>query len=190
MAFGHDGARFSHDTVEALVTAAALVNTESDDGDQLLNQAGLDEFLERYQVSGQRRRTPGELESVRDLRARLRRLWTIGSRDEAAALVNELLRGSDARPYLTKHDGWDWHLHLTSPDAPLAERLGAEAAMGFLDLVRADELDRLGFCGAEDCSDVLVDLSKNRSKRYCDTGNCGNRMNVAAYRARKRSAMS
>jgi predicted RNA-binding Zn ribbon-like protein len=33
---------------------------------------------------------------------------------------------------------------------------------------------------------VLVDLSKNSSKRYCDTGNCGNRTNVAAYRARKR----
>jgi predicted RNA-binding Zn ribbon-like protein len=62
--------------------------------------------------------------------------------------------------------------------------------MGFLDLVRADDLDRLRICGADDCSDVVVDLSKNRSKRYCDTGNCGNRTNVAAYRARKRAAMS
>jgi predicted RNA-binding Zn ribbon-like protein len=30
----------------------------------------------------------------------------------------------------------------------------------------------------------VVDLSKNRSKRYCDSG-CGNRANVAAYRQRK-----
>ena len=58
--------------------------------------------------------------------------------------------------------------------------------MGFLDLIREDQLDRLRTCAADDCDDVLVDLSKNRSKRYCDTGNCGNRANVAAYRARKR----
>ncbi len=60
--------------------------------------------------------------------------------------------------------------------------------MGILDLVRADELDRLRTCAADDCDDVLVDLSKNRSKRYCATGNCGNRANVAAYRARKLQA--
>ena len=58
--------------------------------------------------------------------------------------------------------------------------------MGFLDLIRTDDLGRLQICGADDCEDVLVDLSKNKSKRYCDTGNCGNRANVAAYRARKR----
>jgi predicted RNA-binding Zn ribbon-like protein len=31
---------------------------------------------------------------------------------------------------------------------------------------------------------VLVDLSKNRSRRFCEQ-NCGNRANVAAYRARR-----
>jgi predicted RNA-binding Zn ribbon-like protein len=61
--------------------------------------------------------------------------------------------------------------------------------MGLLDLVRSDELDRLRTCAAEDCDDVLVDLSKNRSRRFCD-GGCGNRANVAAYRARKAGAAS
>ncbi len=190
MTFGHDGILFSHDTVVALTAAAALVNTDSDDGDQLADLAGLEDFLERSEVSGERRGTAEELKSVRELRTRLRTMWTARTRDEAARIVNDLLAESAARPYLTKHDEWDWHLHLTRPDAPLAKRLGAEAAMGFLDLVRADALDRLRICSADDCSDVLVDLSKNRSKRYCDTGNCGNRTNVAAYRARKRSAMS
>jgi predicted RNA-binding Zn ribbon-like protein len=190
MVFGHDGGRFSHDTLIALAEAAALVNTDSDDGDALVDQAGLDEFLERFPFSGRRRRTAEELAAVRELRSRLRALWTAGSREEVAAIVNDLLRESHAQPYLTKHDELDWHLHLTRPDAPLAQRIGAEAAMGFLDLVRADDLDRLQICAAEDCSDVLVDLSKNRSKRYCDTGNCGNRTNVAAYRARKRSVAS
>jgi predicted RNA-binding Zn ribbon-like protein len=62
-----------------------------------------------------------------------------------------------------------------------------EAAMAFVDVIRTDELERLSVCAADDCECVLVDLSKNRSRRFCDRG-CGNRANVAAYRARKRAS--
>jgi predicted RNA-binding Zn ribbon-like protein len=177
---------FAHDTELALTQTAALVNTLSDDGDQLETRDGLDAFIERWQFSGERLRTDEELAQVRALRGRLRAVWTAIDRDAVAAMVNEILADADAQPYLSKHDQWDWHLHVTRPDAPLAHRLAAEAAMGFLDLVREDDLDRLKICAADDCQDVLVDLSRNSSKRYCDTGNCGNRTNVAAYRARKR----
>jgi predicted RNA-binding Zn ribbon-like protein len=177
---------FNHDTEASLVETAALVNTVGLDGDTLVTLADLDDYLARTLYSGVIRRTPGELESVRALRPRLRKFWMVKDRDEAAALVNEILPEADARPYLARHDGWDWHLHVTRPDAPLADRIAAEAAMAFLDLIRADALDRLRICAAPDCEDVVVDLSKNSSKRYCDTGNCGNRTNVAAYRARKR----
>jgi predicted RNA-binding Zn ribbon-like protein len=177
---------FSHDTERSLAETAALVNTVGLDGDTLVTLADLDDFLARYPYSGVIRRTQEELESVRVLRHRLRRFWTAANRDEAATLANEILAEADARPYLTRHDEWDWHLHVTRPDAPLADRIAAEAAMAFLDLIRADALDRLRICAADDCEDVLIDLSKNSSKRYCDTGNCGNRTNVAAYRARKR----
>ena len=57
-----------------------------------------------------------------------------------------------------------------------------EAAMAIVDVVRAGELGRLRVCAAEDCRDLLLDLSKNRSRRFCD-GGCGNPTNVAAYRA-------
>jgi len=177
---------FSHDTEVALAETATLVNTVGLDGDTLTSIADLDDYLARGPYSGVIRRTREELESVRALRPRLRKFWTVKDRDEAAALVNEILDEADARPYLARHDGWDWHLHVTRPDAPLADRLAAEAAMAFLDLIRADALGRLRICAAPDCEDVVVDLSKNSSKRYCDTGNCGNRTNVAAYRARKR----
>ena len=179
---------FAHDTELALIEAAALVNTVDGDEDELATSAGLDAFLERYPFPGSRLGTEEELASVRRLRAQLRALWEARGRDEVAGLVNDLLAESAAQPYLSRHDEWDWHLHVTRPDAPLAERMGAEAAMGFLDLVRADDLERLRICAADDCADVLVDLSRNKSKRYCDTGNCGNRANVAAYRARKRTS--
>jgi predicted RNA-binding Zn ribbon-like protein len=39
-------------------------------------------------------------------------------------------------------------------------------------------------CAAHDCEGVLVDLSRNGSKRFC-TVRCGNRMNMIAYRERQ-----
>jgi predicted RNA-binding Zn ribbon-like protein len=178
---------FTHDTEVALTEAAELVNTVGNDGDSLTTVEALDAFLERNPMSGVRLRTEAELTAVRELRQRLRRLWSTSDRSEAARLVNALLADTATAPYLAKHDELDWHLHVTEPDAPLAHRIGAEAAMGFLDLIRTDNLGRLRTCAGDDCEDVLVDLSRNSSRRYCATGNCGNRANVAAYRARRRS---
>ena len=44
--------------------------------------------------------------------------------------------------------------------------------------------ERLRVCETPGCGRVLVDLSKNRSRRYCDTL-CANRQHVAAYRRRR-----
>ena len=178
---------FTHDTEVALNEAAALVNTATTDhGDTLTTPAELEAFLRQYPFSGVRRGTAEELAEVRRLRSRLRDLWEVTDRDGAAALVNALLADADAAPYLSKHDEFDWHLHVTRPEASLAHRIGAEAAMGFLDLVREDELGRLRRCGADDCDDVYVDLSRNSSRQFCSV-TCGNRTNAAAYRARKRA---
>lgn len=95
-----------------------------------------------------------------------------------------MLRGAGALPELVPHDGWDYHLHATAPDAPLTDRMLVEAAMAFLDVVRQDELDRLQICDAEGCEGVLVDLSRNRARRYRST-TCASRVHVAAFRARR-----
>jgi predicted RNA-binding Zn ribbon-like protein len=174
---------FAHDTEVALAAAAALVNTE-DDG-TLETPADLDRFVAAWQWTGSRRRNRAELDAVRALRPRLRAVWQQDT-DGAVRIVNQLLREGNALPQLTKHDEWDYHLHATSPDAPLADRMAVEAAMAFVDVIRTGELGRLRVCDGDDCQDVLVDLSKNRSRRYCDSG-CGNRANVAAYRARRAS---
>jgi predicted RNA-binding Zn ribbon-like protein len=179
---------FAHDTETALLTAAALVNTDSPtDGDTLTTPADLDEFVRQWGFTGSRAHDASELRAVRALRAPLRRLWTCRDDDEVVAGVNAMLQDARALPQLVRHDNWGWHLHATSPEQPLATRMAVEAAMALVDVVRSDELDRLRVCDADDCRDVLVDLSKNRSRRYCDAG-CGNRVNVAAYRARRAGA--
>jgi predicted RNA-binding Zn ribbon-like protein len=65
--------------------------------------------------------------------------------------------------------------------------MAVEAAMGFIDVVRDGQLSRLRMCTYPGCDNVVVDLSKNRSKRFCDSG-CANRAAVNAYRARKANA--
>jgi predicted RNA-binding Zn ribbon-like protein len=173
---------FAHDTEVALAAAVALVNTEDNGG--LDTVAELDAFIAHWGWTGSRRRTRAELDDVRALRPRLRELWHRDT-DGVVQIVNTLLVEARALPQLVKHDDWDYHLHATPPEAPLADRMAVEAAMALVDVVRVDGLDRLRTCAADDCRDVLVDLSKNRSRRFCDNG-CGNRANVAAYRARRR----
>ena len=177
---------FIHDTRQALAAAVYLVNTLPgfDGQDTLQTPADLDAYLRVNPYTGVMRRDDAEVAAVRGIRSRLRRLWDV-DREGAVPIVNEMLRDGHALPRLVIHGDYDWHIHATSDDAPLATRILVEAAMAFVDVIRADEYDRVRVCSADDCESVYIDYSKNGSKRYCDTGNCGNRMNVNAYRQRK-----
>ncbi|MGE5134545.1 MAG: CGNR zinc finger domain-containing protein [Gemmatimonadota bacterium] len=174
---------FAHDTEVALTAAAALVNTGRGDTDELAGPAALDRFVRLWGWTGSRTHDQAELDAVRRLRPRLEQIWDMNE-DEAAGLVNALLRETGALPQVVKHDGWDYHLHATRPDAPLADRMAVEAAMAFADVIRTKQLHRLRRCAADNCDDVHVDLSKNQSRRFCSTA-CANRTNVAAYRTRQ-----
>jgi predicted RNA-binding Zn ribbon-like protein len=174
---------FAHDTEVSLNATAALVNTARGGSEELPDIAALDAFVGQWRWTGGRTHDKAELDAVRALRLRLAGLWEM-TEDEAVVLVNTLLRDASALPQLVAHDGWEYHIHATSPDAPLADRMAVDAAMAFADVIRAGELARLRCCAAVDCDDVLVDLSKNRSRRFCSL-TCANRVNVAAYRSRR-----
>ncbi len=176
----------SHDTVTGIGCAVALVNTNVDGVETLTDVAALDALLDREQFSGRRDGTAAELRQMLALRRALRTAWEAPDTRTVVELANRLLREARALPRLSDHDGWDWHLHVTEADAPLVHRFAAEVGMALADLIRDGELDRLRVCAAENCTAVLVDLTRNRSRIYCDTGNCGNREHVAAYRARRR----
>ena len=88
---------FSHDTELSLAETAALVNTVELDGDTLVTLADLDDFLARHPYSGVIHRTQRNSNPCVPA-ARLRKFWTVADRDEAAALVNQILEEADARP--------------------------------------------------------------------------------------------
>jgi predicted RNA-binding Zn ribbon-like protein len=174
---------FTHDTAAALRAAVALVNSAAEP-DTLTTTEELTTFLDQHVYTGTRRGDRRELDEVRDLRPRLRALLT-SDRDSAAELVNDLLGEEHALPQLVRHSGQDWHIHAVATDAPLATRIAVETAMAMIDVIRADEMSRLDVCADPACDGLVLDLSRNRSRRFCST-TCGNRAAVAAYRARQR----
>ena len=182
---------FSPDTESVLLAAAALINTEPEashsGADELTSTDDVSAFFTGWAYTGALLRDADELEALRELRTELRAFFT-ASRDEVAKQVNRVLADARALPQLVRHDQFDWHLHAVPSDAPFDVRVRVETAMALVDVVRMDELGRLKECAADDCTAVVVDLSRNRSKRFCDVGNCGNRTNVTAYRARKAAA--
>ncbi|WP_295837653.1 CGNR zinc finger domain-containing protein [uncultured Microbacterium sp.] len=179
---------FIRDTELVLRATVELVNTlphtEVSGIDTLTTAAELDDFAERHTYTGSRTRDDRELAAVRGIRSRIQRLWSV-DRDAAVPLVNAMLRDGRALPQLVRHDEFDWHIHAADDSDALAQRMLVETAMAFVDVIRADEYARVRVCDADDCDGVYVDFSKNGSKRYCDSGNCGNRMNVHAYRKRR-----
>jgi len=175
---------FAHDTEANLQAAVALVNS-GQEPDTLTTLAELDDFFRAHAYSGWSSRSRADLDALRELRPRLRELLT-SSRDRAVALTNEALAQAGAVPQLVRHDDMDWHVHAIADDKPMAERILVETAMAMVDVIRSDELSRLAICADDTCDGVVLDLSRNRSRRFCSTA-CGNRNAVAAYRARQSS---
>lgn len=76
--------------------------------------------------------------------------------------------------------GWD--------DALEADRVLWPVARSTAELLTSPELGRVGRCAAESCGWLYLDTSKNRSRRWCDMRDCGNRAKVRRHYRRRRGA--
>jgi predicted RNA-binding Zn ribbon-like protein len=181
---------FDADQIEAMAGCVELINTGRDrDGDELSSVADLQAMADKYAFAGVQG-VAADVARARDYRARLDAIVTsceAGDEESAIEQINGLLSQTGASPQIVAHDGRGPHLHVSRPTAPLAARMAAHFAMGLAWLVVAGEARRIRSCEAPTCRDVFVDLSRNRSRRYCDSRTCGNRLHVAAYRARNRA---
>lgn len=187
---------FGHDTAMALRGGAALVNTVATQHgphapptpDALLDLPSLHAFLAPWSWTGAQPSTREELDAVREVRSRMRGWWTD---DEAAVVedVNDLFATARASLRVVRHGEYGWHVHALPDDAPLHHRMAVECAVAVVDLLRAEDLSRLKVCRANACEQVLVDLSRNRSRHFCSTA-CGDRTHAASYRARRASSPS
>jgi predicted RNA-binding Zn ribbon-like protein len=140
-----------------------------------------------WSQSAEARRT---LEAMRRLRERLRKeilTWEDGGTAQQSTVdeLNRLMATYPMRARLKKRNGrellTEFYFKPQRPEdlfAPLAQA----AAMLFANTNR----DRVRKC--DRCVLHFVDTSKKGTRRWCSMQLCGNRLKVAAYAARRRSA--
>jgi len=181
---------FGADLLEALTAAAELINTgRSHNGEGLRDVAAVAAFGRRYGLGGRAR--AGDVPALRAYRTRLDAVLNAceaGDTPAVMRMINALLAETGAIPQIVSHDGRGPHIHVSRAAAPMADRITAHLAMGLAELLVSGESGRLRSCASPACRDVFLDESRNRSRRYCDSRTCGNRLHVAAYRARKAAA--
>lgn len=160
-----------------------LVNTATRTGDRLRTTAELAAFLRAHGEPEPVTVDADDLAAVRALRDRLRVVFETGDVARAARVVNGLLDAHATRPYLSDHDGAPWHLHASPADADWASWLGARTALALALIIGEGGFARLRLCEADDCAVVLLDTSRNHTRRFCSP-TCATRTRVAAHRAR------
>lgn len=66
----------------------------------------------------------------------------------------------------------------------MSDRVIGAIARSAADLLSRGELERVKVCDAHDCGWFFIDISRNKSRRWCDMAGCGNRAKARAYRER------
>lgn len=128
------------------------------------------------------------LEDATRLRAALYGTLTAVAREEEPPVgsldqLNAVLRSAASHLRLSgevRSYGWTFEAsareHLEWP----VWRVARSAA----ELLTAEEVERLKLCDAHDCGWLFIDASRNRSRRWCDMADCGNRAKARRFRER------
>jgi len=168
--------------------ATDLVNTAPEvmaSGDLLPDAPALARFLaDRGLFPAAGEPTAGDLTAVHDLRRTLRALLEVPDPDAIAALTAPAGMGPEL--HRDRSGRWQWRVH-SRPGAPLADELALVSGTALLSVLRVLGADRFRHCAAPICAGMFVDTSRAGRRRYCVPEVCGNRVNVAAYRARRRT---
>jgi len=153
-----------------LLSKAELAELESEAGKapasatRVLNRArGLREAMYRVFKAA----IEGWSPEVADLDVLNRELATVRSRER-------LVRSGEGF-------AWSWS---GSEEAGL-DRVLYPILRSAAELLTGEELDRVAQCGGEDCHWLFLDTSRNRSRRWCDMAECGNRAKVRRFRERQ-----
>lgn len=181
------------DYVTGATAATRLTNSSADvrreGGEQLTSAAALGRLLSDSAIGLPGRRTPEDLAQVLVLREEVRALLATPDEDDMVAGANRLLGRAGATAVLERDpDGrWLWYLKPEPGSSP-ADVLAFVIGAGLLGVVRTLGHDRLRSCDAPDCTGMFVDTSRAGRRRFCTPELCGNRLNVANHRARRRES--
>ncbi len=76
---------------------------------------------------------------------------------------------------------WDW-----TPDDRAFDRMLWPVVRSAAELLVSGELSRVRECSGDTCGWLFVDMSRNRSRRWCDMEDCGNRAKARRHYQRQR----
>lgn len=127
-----------------------------------------------------------DLGALRSLRERLRAVFWEQDGQEAASLVNTLLREAQAVPQLTCGQGGNISL-AWAPGQRGYDALTVRLAGALATHIARHGLRRLGICSAAPCTCVFVDRTRPGTRKYC-CDQCNDRAAAAAYYQRKHPA--
>jgi predicted RNA-binding Zn ribbon-like protein len=182
-----NGSRTTGETEEKLPDYAALVSWA--------RQAGaIPERAARTLAQAARARpraAAAVLTRAIELRETLYRIFAAAAAERAPAqadlaALNDALGAALAHAQLARtKEGFTWTWR--AEEAALDEMLWP-VVRDAAELLTADELGRARVCDADECTWLFLDLSKNRSRRWCDMKYCGNRAKARRHYARHRAA--
>jgi hypothetical protein len=178
-----------HHIDQILGTLTALINTSPHIAptEELGDLDAVRAFVKSRSITEVGQPTQADIAALHTVRRRMFAVFTAPDEEAKTALVNQILSSASIEPRLVDHDGYGIHFHFFPPYASLSEHLHADCAMALAVLLASGEANRLRICGAPNCNRVMVDNSRNRSRAYCDSRTCGNRVHAAAYRGRQRA---
>jgi predicted RNA-binding Zn ribbon-like protein len=203
------------DYVAAAAVATDLVNTTAEvavsSGDQLSGVLEVERFLAEHDLvlealAGGRRVTSAEVAAVHRLRRTVREIIDSaaadggdadsgkadsGGGDRAAAAAGRLVSTHAAGPTLVRVAGGAQRWQVRSrPGCGVAGELAVLLGAGLLGVLHVLGPGRFRQCASPVCRGAFVDVSRGGRRRYCVPEICGNRINVANHRARRRAARS
>jgi predicted RNA-binding Zn ribbon-like protein len=153
--------------------------------DAFTDPAALTDWLRARDLLGpDERADEDDLDLARTLRSGLRVAMLRHHEGDDTSTVTNLDAAATRLPLRIVFDGARPRLAPTF--------VGARGGLARLLVAMADaESDnawvRLKLCVADDCELAFYDTSKNRSRRWCAMGVCGNRQKTRSYRARQRA---
>ncbi len=157
--------------------------------DRIENPKWLSKFMLRCGVAPRPLPGPAAREALRRLRAVLRRSATALMAGRALArrdleAINRCLADVPlTRRVAASEPGFAVEL---VPHAGGVRRAIGEVASSFAELLATGDPTRIKVCENRDCGWFVYDESRNRSRRWCESTDCGNLMKVRRYRQRHR----
>ena len=124
------------------------------------------------------------LQATVELREALHTLLTPNARDRAAAAATAITRraaGALASTHVDAQLPLEPRVELRAPD-DLVHRLALDAFA----LATSPDAERVKTCEGDGCGWLFLDRSRNQSRRWCDSADCGNRDRMRRYYLRHR----